>query len=146
MVQASEISRPCATSSTELTAVAGAGADAGAPFHASPVATVGDDSGAGNVGRSDSDEDANPANETVMVDEVAADRSQTSGGGSLRPEMVPGWLPDRPRLCSAMAPGFGFRPGPVRERQAPSGSARMLMAVMVVLLMVTVMLVITVVF
>ena len=108
----------CVPSSTELTAVAGAGADAGAPFHASPVATVGDDSGAGNVGRSDSDEDANPANETVMIDEVAADRTQTSGGGSLRPEMVPGWLPDRPRLCSAMAPGFGFRPGPVRERAA----------------------------
>ena len=81
-----------------------------------------------------------------MIDEVAADRTQTSGGGSLRPEIVPGWLPDRPKLCSAMAPGFGFRPGPVRERQAPSGSARMLMAVMVVLLMVTVMLMITVVF
>ena len=41
----------CVPSSTELTAVTGAGADVGAPFNAWPIATVGDDSGAGNVGR-----------------------------------------------------------------------------------------------
>ena len=36
----------CVPSGTELTVVAGAGADAGAPFHASPMAPVGVDGGA----------------------------------------------------------------------------------------------------
>ena len=41
----------CVLSNTELTAVTGAGADVGAPFDAWSIATVSDDSGAGNVGR-----------------------------------------------------------------------------------------------
>ena len=41
----------CVPSNTELTAVTGASADVAAPFDAWSNATVGDDSGAGNVGR-----------------------------------------------------------------------------------------------